>query len=310
MKSGDISQIRSSVVGVGYLGRFHAQKHKSFGTLKVVCDHSPARAEEIGSELGVSFTSDYKSLVGKVDAVTIASDTTAHYEVAKFFLENKVHVLVEKPITVNVKEAEELITIAKKHSLVLQVGHVERFNPVFMAGQKLFKQPRFVEIQRLAPFKTRSLSVDVVLDLMIHDLDLVRSFTKSSIKAISASGARVFSEYNDWAQAQIDFTDGFRASLVVSRTDSVAVRKMVVVEESKVYSLDLGGSKIQISEKSEDVSQPLKLSQVEVEKSDALQLETRAFFESIAAGAPVKVTGEDGLEALRLVELVIGKIKG
>ena len=304
------SKLRTAVVGVGYLGRFHAQKHKALGTLKTVCDYSSARAEEIGKELGVPFTSRYQDLIGQVSAVTIASDTTTHYEVARFFLENGVHVLVEKPITEKVEEGEELIRTAKKNSLVLQVGHVERFNPVFVHAKKLFQKPKFVEIQRLAPFKTRSLSVDVILDLMIHDIDLARSFTKSRLKDFTATGVRLFSDYNDWAEAHLVFEDGFQANIVVSRADSAAVRKMVVVDQSKIFTLDLGGTNIQVAEKSEQADQPLKLQVIAIEKSDALMSETQSFFNSIVQGAPALVTGEDGLEALRIVELVMKKIKG
>ncbi|MGE3975529.1 MAG: Gfo/Idh/MocA family protein [Bdellovibrionales bacterium] len=310
MSAKNLSSLRTAVIGVGYLGRFHAQKHKTLGTLKFICDASAERAVERGKELGVESTSSYESLLGKVDAVTIAADTTSHYKVAEFFLKNGVHTLVEKPITVKVEEGEKLVALARKNSLVLQVGHIERFNPVFVHGQKLIQKPRYVELQRLAPFKTRSLSVDVILDLMIHDIDLARAYTKAKLKDFSAAGVRIFSDYNDWAQAHLYFEDGFHANMIVSRADSQSVRKITVVDQDRVLTLDLGGTSIQIAEKSDDPAQPLKLGTVTVDKFDALLAETESFFNSIVSGAPVQVTGEDGLEALRIAELVMKKIKG
>lgn len=180
-----MSQLRCAVVGVGYLGRFHAQKYKALSEspsrnvqMLGVCDASFDRAQTVAAELGVTAFADYRELVGKVDAVTVASTTKTHYEIAKFFLQNGVHVNVEKPMTVTIGEAEELVALANAKNLKLQVGHVERFNPALQAARQKLQTPLFIECHRLAPFKPRGVDVDVVLDLMIHDLDVILSLVK------------------------------------------------------------------------------------------------------------------------------------
>ena len=168
-------KLRTAVVDVGHLGRFHAQKHKMLEDVELigVCDASKEQAEKIAREMGVKAFFDPAKLIGRVDAVTVAASTPAHFELVKLFLENKIHVLVEKPIANNSREAEELCRIAEKHALKFQVGHVERFNPALQAARAKIDKPLFIEVHRLAPFKVRSTEVDVVLDLMIHDLDVI-----------------------------------------------------------------------------------------------------------------------------------------
>ena len=187
-----MSKLRAAVVGVGYLGRFHAQKYKAIADvdLVAVCDASAARAAEVAQELECAAETDYRNLIGKVDLVTVASSTPTHYEIAKTFLENGIHVNVEKPITTTSQQGEELCSLAEKNGLKLQVGHVERFNPAFEAAHKKMMVPWFIECHRLAPFKPRGVDVNVVLDLMIHDLDVILSLVDSEPVNIAAGDYR------------------------------------------------------------------------------------------------------------------------
>ena len=181
--------MRTAVVGVGYLGRFHAQKYSSLPNSRLVgiADPSPAAREAVAAELGVPAHADYRALLGTVDAVSIVTPTPLHYELAREFLETGAHVLVEKPMTATVAEGESLIEAARRANRILQVGHLERFNAAVQAVQPILTVPRFIESARLAPFKHRGTDVDVVLDLMIHDIDLILSIVRSPVTAISGS---------------------------------------------------------------------------------------------------------------------------
>lgn len=300
------SKLRTAVVGVGYLGRFHAQKHKTLGTLNFVCDASSARAAEIAKEMGCEGVSDPKALLGKVDAVTIAADTRSHFEVAKLFLSNGVHVLIEKPICTTVAEAETIVELAEKKNLKLAVGHVERFNPAFVAGLKQIQAPSYVQLKRLAPFKPRSLSVDVVLDLMIHDLDLATTLIQSPVKKIHAKGAKVITEFNDACEAWIEFSNGSEGYIGCSRVDSKTVRTIDVFDGKGILQMDLGGQTAnRLRKVAGESTTPLEVVPITVEKWDALQRETESFFESVEHNKEVLVTGRQGLEALKSAEKIL-----
>jgi len=311
------SSLRCAVVGVGYLGRFHAQKYKAIEdvTLVGVSDHSTERAKEVAAELGVLAFPNYKDLIGKVDAVTVAASTQSHFEIAKFFLENGVHVNVEKPMTVTIEEGEELVRLARVNKLKLQVGHVERFNPALQAAQEKLKAPLFIECHRLAPFKTRGADVDVILDLMIHDLDVVLSLVKSPVKSISAVGTPVLTKIVDIANARLEFENGAIANLTSSRVSQSATRKFRVFQQSQYLSIDFGTGEVNLTTKTKgdwsgvDLNAgtgelPLEFDSWSLEKGDALLAETKAFVHSIKTNGPVVVSGEDGLTALRLASAI------
>jgi predicted dehydrogenase len=302
-----MNKVRCAVVGVGYLGRFHAQKYKLLDDVEMVgvCDASPERAAAVGAELGVPSFPDYRELKGRVDAVTVASTTRTHYEIAKFFLENGVHVNVEKPMTVTIEEAEELVRIARAKNLKLQVGHVERFNPALQSAQSKLNVPLFIECHRLAAFKPRGVDVDVVLDLMIHDLDVILSLVKSPVKSVSAVGAPVLTKFVDIANARIEFESGTVANVTASRVSQNATRKFRVFQQDQYLSIDFGTGEVNLTTRQpgqewKDDQIPLDFESWSLEKGDALLAETKAFVHSVKTGAPVVVSGEDGLVAMRV----------
>jgi predicted dehydrogenase len=300
-----MNRIRCAVVGVGYLGRFHAQKYKLIEDVDFVgvCDASSERAKAVGEELGVPSFDRYQELQGKVDAVTIASTTRTHYEIAKFFLENGVHVNVEKPMTVTIEEAEELVALAARKKLKLQVGHVERFNPALQAAKEKLKTPLFIECHRLAPFKPRGVDVDVILDLMIHDLDVILSLVKSPVKSVAAVGSPVLTKTVDIANARIEFESGAVANVTASRVSQSATRKFRVFQANQYLSIDFGSGEVNLTNRQgewKDDQVPLEFESWSLEKGDALLAETQAFIHAVRTSSPVIVPGEDGLVAMKL----------
>ncbi len=307
------STLRCAVVGTGYLGQFHCEKYMQVegADLVAVCDRSEERAKEIGEKFGVPYFTSYRELVGEVDAVTVAADTSVHFEVASFFLSHGIHVNVEKPMAATSKEGEELARLAKKHGVKLQVGHVERFNPALLAVQERLTKPLFIECHRLAPFKPRSLNVDVVLDLMIHDLDVILSLVRSSVRSVSAVGTPVLTPSIDIANARIEFDSGTVANVTASRVSLSSTRKFRVFQANQYLSIDFGTGEVHLTTKTGgDFSKglPLERESWSLEKGDALLMETQSFVDSICNDKPCVVTGEDGLLALQLAEEILKKI--
>jgi predicted dehydrogenase len=297
--------IRTAVIGVGYLGRFHAQKYASLPNSQLVgiADPSGAARSAVGAELEVAAHEDYRELLGKVDAVSIVTPTPSHFEVAKAFLEAGASVLVEKPMTVTIAEGEGLIEIAARLKRTLQVGHLERFNAAVLAVQPTLTIPRFIESARLAPFKHRGTDVDVVLDLMIHDIDLILSIVRSPVVSVDAIGSSVFSKEIDIANARLRFANGCVANATASRVSLKTERKLRLFQDDAYLSLDLQQKILTVIRKGNGVG-PDGMPQVAIdentyEQGDALKSEIEAFLDAVASGGPPPVTGEDGLLALR-----------
>ena len=304
--------IRCGVVGVGYLGRFHAQKYKSLSSLVGVSDANRARGEEVAKELGVPFYGDYRELFAQVDAVSIASSTLAHYEIARAALNGGLHTLVEKPITAQAVQAIELIELAKNKNRILQVGHIERFNPSFVAAQPYMGAPTFIDAQRFAPFNLRGSDVDVVRDLMIHDLDLVLSLVRSSVKSFSAVGSAIVTREVDLANVRLEFENGAVANISASRISKDAVRMLRLFEKNRFVSIDLGKGGVEVTEKKGELqgtTLPFEIKTLVVEKGDALLAEVKSFVEAITLGRGPVVTGKDAYEALLLAEKIVAQIK-
>ena len=298
--------MRTAVVGVGYLGRFHAQKYASLpnSTLLGVADPSAAACEALAAELGTNGVADYHELLGKVDAVSIVTPTPTHHAIANDFLEAGAHVLLEKPMTVTVAEAESLIKIARRKKLVLQVGHLERFNAAVQALQPILGVPRFIESARLAPFKVRGTEVDVVLDLMIHDIDLILSIVRSPVVAVDAIGSSVFSKEIDIANARLRFANGCVANATASRVSLKTERKLRMFQDDAYVSIDLHQKVLTVIRKGAGVGAD-GMPQVAIEENnfdqgDALKSEIEAFLQAAESGTEPPVTGEDGLAALRM----------
>jgi predicted dehydrogenase len=314
MTDGSPAALRTAVVGVGYLGKFHAQKFAEIpgSDLVAVVDVDSAARERVAAELGVDAVDDYRRLIGNVDAVSVVVPTTAHFEIAEAFLDNSVHVLVEKPITESVEQANRLIDIAENRKAVLQVGHLERFNPAVRAMESLLQRPRFVESVRIAPYKDRGTEVDVVLDLMIHDIDLVQFIAGSPIDRVEAVGAAVITEKPDVANARIRFENGCIANVTASRTSLKVERKIRIFQEACYFSADLQQKSVSVYRKSDSASGPMGLpisiEQLECDDGDALRLEIESFLDAVRNGTRPLVTGEDGRQALQTATEIIAQV--
>lgn len=288
-------KINTGVIGVGYLGRFHAQKYAQLANsnLAAIVDYDFARAQEIAAECQSRAYKTYEEILDYVDAVSIVTPTPFHYEVAKFFLTHGKHVLIEKPITVQAEHARELITLAQKNELILQVGHLERFNNALVAAQPMIKDPWFIEATRLAPFKTRGSDVSVVLDLMIHDLDLIFSMVKSKIKKIEANGASLITSLIDIAKVRLEFENGTCANLTASRACNKTERRLQIFQAEAILDLDLDQKRLNFQDKNGNT-------EMQLEKGDALLDEISAFLASIAQNKAAVVSGDDALLALEV----------
>lgn len=297
--------MRTAVIGAGYLGRFHAQKYASLATCELVgiADPNQETRKAVSAEFGVPAHADYRDLLGHVDAVSIVTPTPAHFLVAKDFLAAGAHVLVEKPMTVTIEEGELLVEAAHRAHRVLQVGHLERFNAAVQAVQPILTVPRFIESARLAPFKHRGTDVNVVLDLMIHDIDLILSIVRSPVVAVDAIGSSVFSKEIDIANARLRFANGCVANATASRVSMKTERRLRLFQDDAYVSLDLQQKVLTVIRKGVGVGAD-GLPQVAIEENaydqgDALKAEIEAFLHAASTGTAPAVSGEDGLLALR-----------
>ncbi len=299
-----MQKVRTAVIGVGYLGRFHAQKYASLPDVELVAvaDANADNRDKVAAEVGCRAVADYRDLLGQVDAVSIATPTPLHYPIARDCLEHGIHVLVEKPITTTLEEARNLVDTAARTGRVLQVGHLERFNAAILALAGTLRTPQFVESHRLAPFKERGTDVNVVLDLMIHDIDLIQSLVGAPIVSIDAVGSSVFSAGLDIANARIRYANGCVANTTASRVSMKMERKLRLFQDDAYISIDLQQKVLTVVRKPPAGSDLAKGQVVIEERSydqgDALLFEIEAFIKSVREGTPPVVTGEDGLRAL------------
>jgi len=306
VNTNNTSQLRMAVVGTGYLGRFHAQKYNLLAQCELVAisDVDADRATTIADEFSTSAVNDHRELIGKVDAVSIASPTTTHFAVASDFLDAGVHVLVEKPITTTVNEAKTLIEIAKENNCVLQVGHLERFNPALLAVANQIKNPLFIESHRLAPFNTRGADVNVVLDLMIHDIDIIMHLVDADLNAIHANGAPIVSSETDIANARLEFTNGCVANVTASRVSGKVERRMRFFQKDTYVAVDFQENtsrvcKVDRQQPDKDGIPVIDCTDEDLEKGDAIRAEIEAFIHAITTGTRPLVSGDDGLRALK-----------
>jgi len=309
-----VSRLRVAVVGAGHLGSFHAEKYAALDEVELVgiCDVRTEVGTDVAAVHGTAFFRDYRELADRVDAVTIAASTSAHFELAAFFLEHGVHVLVEKPMTNTSAEGARLCQLAEDRDVKLQVGHVERFNPALLAALEKLGAVGFIECHRLAPFRGRGDDVDVVLDLMIHDLDLILSLLEGAPSEISAVGISVLTASVDIANARIEFDTGAIANVTASRVSTSTQRKFRVFQKNQYLSIDFGAGQVQLVTHSGNgsVRQPsLDEQRWNLEKGDALLAETRAFVDAIRLDQPCQVSGRDGVAALELAERIVADIE-
>ena len=303
-----MSKVKVGIVGVGHLGSIHAKVYSKLNNVDLVgvCDCNLERALEIGKKYHTRSFSDYDDLFDKVDAASIVVPTSLHYNIAKEFLSRGIHVLIEKPITKTLSEADELIEIAKKNNLIIQVGHVERFNAAVLALENYLKKPKFIECQRLGPFHKRVEDVGVVLDLMIHDIDIVLALIKQEVVNIEAVGLSTMSAHEDVANVRLIFEDGTIADITASRVTKDVVRKIRIFQEDSYISLDYVNQEVTIFKKTGEKIQKEK---VKVKKVEPLTEELQSFIECVATGKKPAVSGIEGRRALAVALAILEKIK-
>jgi predicted dehydrogenase len=297
-------RLRTAVIGTGHFGGFHAAKYAELPTseLVAVCDIDRGRREDLAAAHRVPAVADYRSLVGRVDAVSIAVPTALHYELARFFLENGVHVLLEKPMTDDLAAADHLIRLAGERRVVLQVGHLERFFAAEIGLERAVTRPLYFEALRIAPFQPRGTDISVVLDSMIHDLDLVLALVSAAVDRIDAIGAPVLSEREDIANTRICFANGCVASITASRISTKSERRLRIFEPDRYVSVDFVAKRmvtVRKGETSAGTALPnLHYEVSEYSEVDALRSEIASFLETIMGGGEARVSGADGRRAL------------
>ena len=300
------NKINIGIIGIGYLGKFHLEKflaHKNCN-IEWIVDLNP---KNINTKLpqNTKITDNYRDISDDVDAVSIVTPTHCHYEIAKFFLAQKKHVLIEKPMTQTVQQAKKLLSLSKKSKVVLQVGHLERFNPVMKKLSQDIKNPLFIEVHRLAKFNPRSTDVNVIFDLMIHDIDIVTSLIKENVKKISAFGKKIITNSTDIANVRLEFNGGSVANLTASRISQKNERKVRIFEKEKYYSVDFMNSNIKRYNKSSKKQKSIfEYKEFNYKKADSLREEINNFVLSCIGKEKPLVDGEQGMNAVKTATII------
>ena len=308
-----MDKLRIGVIGVGHLGYYHSSKFSDQPLVELVglMDIDEQRVREVAAEFGTEVFDDFRKLAPHVDAVSIAVPTSKHFEVAEFFLRQGKHVLLEKPIATVVEEADELIRLSEKNGVTLQIGHSERFNSAIEVLREKIDHPMFIESHRLAPFSPRGCDVDVVLDLMIHDLDIILSLLGSPVaQIVDAVGVPLVSEFEDIANARLEFGNGCIANITASRISAEPMRKIRIFQPYTYFSLDYASQQITSYRLAEgpmdwDNPKPILFNEIPVEKDEPLRRQIDAFVKSIIDNRPPLVTAQDGREALDVATRII-----
>ena len=303
-----MKKLRIALIGCGFLGTRHAKCLASMRQqvdLVSVCDHTPANAKILAKQYNVSHTTDYHSLIGHVDAVTICTPTISHAPIAEFFLNNHVHTFIEKPISTTIEEANQLIALADLNGLILQVGHVERFNSAYRTIEPLINQPLFIECHRLNMFPKRSLDIGAVLDLMIHDIDIILGLVKSPVKDVHAVGVNVLTDKEDIANARITFANGCVANITCSRVSPEITRKIRLFTKDAYISLNYANQEAKIYTKD---AKGIHQHQIPIEKEEPLKQELEHFVQCVKTNQQPIVSGREGREALKLAITITTKI--
>jgi predicted dehydrogenase len=305
-------EIRIGVVGLGHLGNYHLQKYAKLPHNRIVgvMDTDRARALKVAGEFHCEAFRRHRDLIGKIDAASIAVPTGSHYAIARDFLEAGIDVLLEKPIAATREEAAQLVKIARAKKRILQIGFVERFNPAIVALGKVIREPLFIETHRLHPFFNRGTDVDVVLDLMIHDLDIILNFVKSPVKSVDAVGISVLSERFDIANARLVFRNGCVANITSSRVTNKKMQKIRFFGLEGYHSVDYEKRElVSLSRKTGPEGKvEIGLNNVEIIMQDPLEAEIAAFLNSILTRCAPAVAGEDALKSLKLALRILNKM--
>jgi predicted dehydrogenase len=303
-----MNKINIALIGCGFLGQRHLKTLSALKNKAVIvglCDHHLEHARPLGRQYHVPVFADYKEIPGPIDAVSICTPTTTHAEIASYFLRKGVHTFVEKPITYNLQEADELIRLADQKNLKLQVGHVERFNSAFTTIEPIVQDPLFIECHRLNLFPNRSLDIGVVMDLMIHDIDIVLGLVKSPIKDIQAVGVNVLTDKEDIANARLTFANGCVCNVTASRISPEVTRKIRLFTKNAYISLDYAKQEASIYSKDE---RGIHKRNIPIEKEEPLKKELEHFLDCIREDKAPKVSGREGREALKVALEITQKI--
>jgi len=309
-----MNETRVAVVGVGYLGKFHAQKYARMENVRLVAvaDIDRSRAEDVAAGSGCQAFTDYRDLFGAIDAVSIVVPTEAHHAVGLEFLKHDVDVLLEKPMTTSLEQADELIEAAASRGRILQIGHLERFNPAVAALKDIVDHPMFIEAHRLSIFKDRSTDVSVVLDLMIHDIDIIMSVVGSEIQSIHAAGAPVICQHADIANVRLQFENGCVANVTASRISTKNQRKIRFFQKDAYIALDFAGQEITLIRRTEIRSDALeagiKIKRLSFAETDVLEDELSAFIQAVRTRSEPLVSGHTGRKALAVALRIMNQI--
>ena len=303
--------LRTAVVGAGYLGKFHAQKYASLATshLVGVADIDEDCGRRVAMNCKTHYFRDHRELIGLVDAVSVVVPTVMHHTVSSDFLRAGVHVLVEKPIATTLAQAQEMIELARQRDLILQVGFLERYNAALGSVSDKLIQPRFIESHRLASFKPRATDIDVIMDLMIHDLDIVLNMVNAPLVDIAASGIAVLSNTLDIAQARLSFANGCVANLTASRISQNSKRKMHIFQDTSCICVDFQATKVSHFYKEEADVPAIQCEEQCFAGGDSLKMEIEDFLRCVVAANPPKVSGEDGKKALNAASRIADVIE-
>jgi len=301
-----MDKVKVGIIGVGYLGTQHARilSYLEEAELIGVADIDFKKAMVIGNRHGVKYYDNYENMLDEIDAGIVATPTSEHFAISMKLLKKGKSVLVEKPITETVEQAEKLVAAADKKRIILQIGHLERFNPAVEALEDLISEPKFIEVQRLGSFSARSLDIDVVLDLMIHDLDIIMALIRDEVKVIRSSGIHVLSDKIDIANARLEFASGCIATLTASRVHQGKVRKLRIFEPTSYYSIDYIDQEVKVFPLN---GRQTDIKTLKIKKEEPLKKELQNFFRCIIDGKKRKVTGEEGLRALKLAYSVLSE---
>jgi predicted dehydrogenase len=302
-----------AVIGCGYLGKFHAQKYAGHpeAALVAVVDTDSGRAKALAAETGSTALSDYRDLYSQIQAASVVVPTPLHHAIAKDLLEHGIHLLLEKPMTVTLAEAQELNTLARERNLILQIGHLERFNPAYLAVADKVKNPLFIESHRLNSFQERGTEVDVILDIMIHDIDLILNLVHDEVKTIHAVGIPVISSMIDIANARLEFERGCVVNVTASRISDKGMRKIRIFQPDAYISIDFAAQGVSLYRKIEEEGRiPYIVSEkLAIEPGDSLRDEIKAFLTAVRQRSIPSVPGEAGMRALKVALEITEQIK-
>ena len=310
-----MNNLRVAVVGTGYLGRFHAEKYARMPGVDLVgvVDIDPDRANAVAEQYQTTAHTDYRELLTRVDAASIVVPTSLHYAISKDFIEHGVDLLIEKPMTVDLPQADELIALAESFGTIIQVGHLERFNPAVVALRDILKKPMFIEAHRLSTYKGRGIDVSVVLDLMIHDIDIILNCVRSEIVNIHATGVPVVSEPVDIANARLEFASGCVANVTTSRISTRDERKIRFFQRDAYISVDFANRSIvtirQTGEKAGGLIPGMDIQKRDFTQGDALDDELKSFVRSVRLRETAAVTGQAGRDALAVALSIMDQIE-